>query len=69
MGEGQEGESSAGSLKYLLLDLPQDHPQNQNRTVLFLLPGEKVRLRADQNTISFFSPKGVLTATSNVSAS
>jgi hypothetical protein len=46
-----EGESFAGSLKYLPLDLPQGHPQNQNRTVLFLLLGEKVRLRADHNTI------------------
>jgi hypothetical protein len=46
-----EGESFAGSLKYLRLDLWQGHPQNQNRTVRFLLLGEKVRLRADQNII------------------
>jgi hypothetical protein len=32
-----EGESYAGSLKYLRLDLPDGHPQNQNRTVLSLL--------------------------------
>ena len=52
-----EGELCAGSLKYLRLNLPQDHQQNENRASRFLLLGEKVRLRADRNTILMAFPR------------
>jgi hypothetical protein len=65
----EEGESFAGSLKYLRLDLRQDHPKNENRTLLFLLLGEKVRLRADQNTIFIPLRQNFLTAADTVNAS
>jgi hypothetical protein len=36
---GGEGESSAVSLKNLRLDLPDNHPQNQNRPAAISSPG------------------------------
>ncbi len=46
MREGKEGELYSVRFKFARLDWPDNHPQNWNVRLLFLLPGEKVRLRA-----------------------
>jgi hypothetical protein len=46
---------SAGSRELPRLDLPDTHPQTRIVRLLFLLPGEKARMRASQHALRDFT--------------